>query len=123
MKYFTIACIVVAACMIIGTSAQGSYTTKYDNVNIDDILKSDRLLNNYFKCLMGTGSCTPDAQELKKYIPDALQTECAKCNDKQKNAIHKVINFLIDNKPEQWKQLQAKYDPNNVYITKYRKHL
>ncbi|XP_061396822.1 ejaculatory bulb-specific protein 3-like [Musca vetustissima] len=122
MKYIYLAYI-VAAYMIVATTAQGTYTTKYDNVNIDEILKSDRLLNNYFKCLMDKGSCTPEAQELKRAVPDALQTECSKCSEKQKQAIHKVANFLIDNKPEQWKQLQAKYDPNNVYFNKYRNHL
>lgn len=41
------------------------YTTKYDDMNIDDILKSERLLNNYVKCLMDQGPCTPDGSELK----------------------------------------------------------
>jgi hypothetical protein len=41
------------------------YTTKYDNINLDDILQSDRLLDNYFKCVMETGKCTADGTELK----------------------------------------------------------
>ncbi|XP_005182270.1 ejaculatory bulb-specific protein 3 [Musca domestica] len=122
MKYFCIA-LFVTALMVAGISAQGAFTTKYDNVNIDEILNSDRLLNNYVKCLLDKGSCTADAQELKRAIPDALQTECSKCSDKQKKSIRKVANFLIDNKPEHWKELQGKYDPNNVYYTKYRNQL
>lgn len=55
------------------------YTTKYDGVNLDEILKSERLLNNYFKCLMDKGKCTPDGTELKKTLPDALKTACSKC--------------------------------------------
>lgn len=42
------------------------YTNKFDNVNLDDILNSDRLLTNYVKCLKGTGKCTPDGTELKR---------------------------------------------------------
>lgn len=41
------------------------YTTKYDNVNLQDILRNDRLFNNYYKCLLDNGPCTPDGQELK----------------------------------------------------------
>lgn len=73
--------LIVAALVIVGlASAQGQkYTTKYDGVNLEEILKSDRLLNNYFKCLMDTGKCTPDGNELKRTLPDALRTECSKC--------------------------------------------
>jgi len=41
------------------------YTTKYDNVNLDEILASDRLVDNYFNCIMDRGRCTPDGAELK----------------------------------------------------------
>jgi len=46
--------------------APAIYTSKFDNVNLDQILRSDRLLNNYLKCLMDKGPCTPDAAELKR---------------------------------------------------------
>jgi Insect pheromone-binding family, A10/OS-D len=72
--------LIVFAMVIVGmVNAQVKYTTKYDGVNLDEILKSDRLLNNYFKCLMETGKCTPDGNELKRTLPDALKNECSKC--------------------------------------------
>jgi len=46
-------------------SRDEKYTTKYDNVNLDDILASDRLLDNYINCVMERGKCTPDGAELK----------------------------------------------------------
>lgn len=55
------------------------YTTKYDGVNLDEILKSERLLKNYINCLMDKGKCTPDGTELKRTLPDALKTGCSKC--------------------------------------------
>lgn len=62
--------VVVAFCFafVIAVSAfpaENKYTTKYDNVDLDEILKSDRLLNNYIKCLLEQGKCTPDGAELK----------------------------------------------------------
>ncbi|XP_055635338.1 ejaculatory bulb-specific protein 3-like [Toxorhynchites rutilus septentrionalis] len=101
-------------------AAQDKYTTKYDGVDLDEILKSDRLFNNYYKCLLDQGRCTPDGNELKRVLPDALKTNCAKCSEKQKSGTEKVINYLIDNRAEQWKSLQAKYDPENIYVNKYR---
>ncbi len=96
------------------------YTTKYDGVDIDEILKSDRLFNNYFKCLMDKGKCTPDGSELKRVLPDALKTNCSKCSEKQRSGTERVIKFLIDNKATQWEQLQAKYDPEHVYLTMFK---
>lgn len=41
------------------------YTTKYDNIDVEAIIKSDRLLNNYVGCLLDEKPCTPDGIELK----------------------------------------------------------
>lgn len=117
MKLFIVATFALVAMV----AAQDSkYTTKYDGVDLDEILKSDRLFNNYYKCLMDQGRCTPDGNELKRVLPDALKTDCSKCSEKQKNGSNKVVNYLIDNRPTQWKSLQQKYDPENVYVNKYR---
>jgi len=83
-------------------------------------LKSDRLLTNYFKCLMDKGKCTPDGNELKRTLPDALKTECSKCSEKQKAGTERVIRYLIEKKPDQWRMLQEKYDPQNVYYTRFK---
>lgn len=45
--------------------AEDRYTTKYDNVDLDSILQSERLLKNYINCLLDKGNCTPDGKELK----------------------------------------------------------
>lgn len=58
--------IVIVICAVVAvTWAQNRYTTKYDNVNVDTILENDRVLNNYIKCLMEEGPCTPEGRELK----------------------------------------------------------
>lgn len=41
------------------------YTTKYDNVDLDSIIKNDRLLRAYVDCLLGSKNCTKDGEELK----------------------------------------------------------
>lgn len=52
-------------------------------------------------------------------LPDALESACSKCNEKQKSATEKVFQHLSKNKPAQWAELTAKYDPQSKYRTKY----
>jgi hypothetical protein len=69
MKSFVALLFVLATALALATAARvrrdEKYTTKYDNINLDEILESDRLLDNYLKCLLDTGRCTPDGAELK----------------------------------------------------------
>ncbi|XP_058987077.1 ejaculatory bulb-specific protein 3-like [Musca domestica] len=117
MKIAIISLALIAGCLAM---PQDKYTTKYDSIDLDEILKSDRLFNNYFNCLMDQGNCTPEARELKKILPDALQTECSKCSEKQKQGAEKVARYVIENKRDAWNALQAKYDPEGVYYNKYK---
>ncbi|XP_054277651.1 ejaculatory bulb-specific protein 3-like [Macrosteles quadrilineatus] len=96
------------------------YTTKYDNVDLDDILNNERLLKKAFSCLMDESGCTPDIAELKKALPDALQTDCAKCSDKQKAGAKKVLKFIYEKKPDHFAKLEKKYDPEGIYRNKYK---
>nr|QIS77189.1 CSP2 [Episyrphus balteatus] len=116
MKVLIVAMLAVTIAIV---AAEEKYTTKYDSIDIEEILKSDRLFKNYFNCLMESGKCTPDGRELKRVLPDALKTGCAKCSEKQRAGTERVLKFIIENKPEQWKALQAKYDPDGVYFKKY----
>jgi hypothetical protein len=44
------------------------YTTRYDNIDIDGILKSERLLRSYYNCLMDKGPCTREGLELRSEL-------------------------------------------------------
>ncbi|KAI8041464.1 hypothetical protein M5D96_005729 [Drosophila gunungcola] len=96
-----------------------AYDDKFDNVDLDEILNQERLLINYIKCLEGAGPCTPDAKMLKEILPDAIQTDCTKCTEKQRYGAEKVTRHLIDNRPSDWERLEKIYDPEGVYRMKY----
>lgn len=70
MGYLTVALLIVCALSPIAVLAEDSqYTTKFDNVDVDGIINSERLLNGYVGCLLDRNPCTPDAAELKsEYI-------------------------------------------------------
>ncbi|VVC38111.1 Insect odorant-binding protein A10/Ejaculatory bulb-specific protein 3 [Cinara cedri] len=103
----------------IAMAKPATYTTKFDNINIDEILSNDRLVNNYFKCLMDMGKCTPDGEELKRNLLDAVQNKCANCSEKQKQGSEIIIKFLYEKKPDLWMQLEDKYDPKKIYRQQY----
>lgn len=115
--------VVVLFALVAGVYCARSYSNKYDNVNIDQILKNTRLLDNYIKCLLDLGRCTPEGQELKVIVPDAIREGCTSCSEKQKTASEKVIKFLVKNRRRDWDKLTKKYDPNGEYREKYSHYL
>lgn len=95
MPKFAFYCLVTLFLLVaIAHGDEQTYDLKYDNVDIDEILKSERLLTNYVKCLMEEGPCTEDGRELKETLPDAVATDCSKCSEKQKAGSDKIMHFL-----------------------------
>nr|ARO70321.1 Chemosensory protein 17 [Dendrolimus punctatus] len=109
-------CLVVA----VWCKPSSTYTDKWDHIKVEEILESGRLLKAYVDCLMGQGRCTPDGKALKETLPDALEHECSKCTAKQKSSSDTVIRFLVNKRPDLWKELSHKYDPDNIYQERYK---
>lgn len=67
MRHLVVA--LVAACVLSSSyvlaNEEGQYTTKFDDVDVDAIINSERLLSGYVGCLLDRNPCTPDAAELK----------------------------------------------------------
>ncbi|KAK9310032.1 hypothetical protein QLX08_000507 [Tetragonisca angustula] len=116
----TVLIVLATVCFLLGeVHSEDKYTTKYDDVDINAVLNSERLLNGYVSCLLDRGACTPDAVELKRNLPDALEHDCSACSEKQKEIADKISHYLIDHKAEQWSLLEAKYDPTGAYRQRY----
>lgn len=56
---------------------------------------------------------------VSEVIPDALQTECSKCNDRQKVQAGKIISHMLQNKRAWFDELVEKYDKTGLYRRKY----
>ena len=52
---------------------------------------------------------------LSAHVQDALETDCSKCSAVQKAGADKVLIFLYKNKPDKFKDVQAKFDPDDSY--------
>lgn len=42
-----------------------TYSSKFENIDIDGLIKNERLLQNHYNCLLEGKGCTPEAEELK----------------------------------------------------------
>ncbi|KAJ8670411.1 hypothetical protein QAD02_001670 [Eretmocerus hayati] len=103
-------------CDAAALSEEKVYSDKYDNINVDDILKNERKRENYYNCFIGKAPCiTPDARFFKERFPEAMVTKCVKCTQKQSQNFEKIIDYYIKNEPAKWEAVLVKA------ISDYRK--
>ncbi|KAK5647408.1 hypothetical protein RI129_002300 [Pyrocoelia pectoralis] len=117
--FLMVTLVITLSCVKDGIGENDKYNTKYDNFDVDTIINSPRLLKNYVNCVTDNGPCTAEGEEMKRNIPDALQTNCSKCSEKQKEITDTLLKHIEANEPEYWKMLQDKYDPDRKYSAAY----
>ncbi|XP_075981415.1 allergen Tha p 1-like [Anticarsia gemmatalis] len=123
MKSIIILCVLGVAAVALAKPHESTYTDKYDHVNVREVLANEKLYEGYYKCIVEKGKCTPDAKELKSHIHEALAEHCAKCTEAQREGTKIVLKFLINHKPQHWKELKEKYDSTGKYAAKYEEEL
>lgn len=117
---------VLLSALVICVQVMGSneeYPKIYDQIDVDTILKSERLSNQYTQCLLDKGPCTADGRSLKQILPEAVATQCAKCNDRQKEIARKICAYLKEKNPQAWELFVDKYDPDKKYLEKFEEFL
>ncbi|OWR51069.1 chemosensory protein precursor [Danaus plexippus plexippus] len=93
---------------------------RYENFDVDELVSNLRLLKSYAACFLGEGKCTAEGNDFKKWIPEAVQSNCGKCSDHQKHLVGKVIKACIDKLPEEWNKLNAIHNPDGKYDEKLK---
>uniref|UniRef100_A0A1B6CPR7 Uncharacterized protein n=1 Tax=Clastoptera arizonana TaxID=38151 RepID=A0A1B6CPR7_9HEMI len=97
--------------------------SRLDKVDVDEVIKNQRLYTLLFKCVLETGPCSPDGRELKSRIPEAIKTNCSGCTQQEKTLARKTIKTLMATHKEDWQKLINKYDPDKKYIKNLEKFL
>uniref|UniRef100_A0A182JP34 Chemosensory protein 5 n=1 Tax=Anopheles christyi TaxID=43041 RepID=A0A182JP34_9DIPT len=103
--------------------ARTLYSTRYDNLDIDTILGSNRLVTNYVDCLLSRKPCPPEGKDLKRILPEALRTKCARCSPIQKENALKIITRLYYDYPDQYRALRERWDPSGEYHRRFEEYL
>nr|UNG39398.1 chemosensory protein 4 [Apocheima cinerarius] len=109
----------VSIMALVHVQCEKIYTNKYDGVDLEEILSSERLLTGYVNCLLDLGPCTPDAMELKKNLPDAIDNNCEMCTEWQREGADQVMQYIIEHRPGDWEKLEQKYNEDGSYKRKY----
>lgn len=60
---------------------------------------------------------------LLEALPEAVETVCGKCTDKQKVNIRKVIKAIQQKHPTQWEELVKKNDPTGQHRANFEKFI
>lgn len=97
----------------------GYYQTKYDSLDVEEILNNKRLVIHYVNCLLDRGACPPQGADLKRILPEALETNCLRCTEKQRDVIVRTIRRLRTEYPILWSELVSEYDPDGEYFVRF----
>ncbi|EFA07565.2 chemosensory protein 6 isoform X1 [Tribolium castaneum] len=111
--------IAIAGILAVSAAPAEFYESRYDHLDVESILNNRRMVNYYAACLLSKGPCPPQGVDLKRVLPEALQTNCAKCTEKQRTAAYRSIKRLKKEYPKIWEQLRAVWDPDDVFIRKF----
>ncbi|KYM85077.1 Ejaculatory bulb-specific protein 3 [Atta colombica] len=117
---FVLLCSIVFSGLV---SGKEYYSDTYDNIDVDAIINSDRLLNQYVNCFLDKGSCTADGRSFKNILPDMILTSCEKCTEKQKYTARKIINYMKEHKSNIWAEFVEMYDPDKERIASLEQFL
>ncbi|XP_072942934.1 allergen Tha p 1-like [Epargyreus clarus] len=120
MKTVLVLCVLVAAAAAFPGE---TYNPKYDNFNGQEIAENERLLTSYGNCFAHKGPCTQEGQNIRKIIPEALRTSCAKCTPKQRELVRIVVHAFQKKQPQIWNDIVKKEDPNGEFIESFDKFL
>lgn len=107
--------------IVIVNQCVNAYKYKYDHLDIDEILNNRRLVNYYAACMLDRGPCPPEGMEFKRIFPEALQTNCLKCTEKQKTVILRALKRLRREYPRIWELFANEWDPEDQYYQKFIK--
>lgn len=61
----------------------------------------------------------PNGSPFLEHIPEALDTNCAKCSEKQKSNSIKIGKYIYANEPQYAEELKGKYDPDGKYFQQF----
>nr|WJJ70375.1 venom protein U-MPTX.7-38 [Megalopyge opercularis] len=101
--------------VLVAVAATEFYDSKYDDFDEQEVIDNPRLLKSFANCFLNKSPCTGEGTNFKNLIPEAIQTECAKCSPKQKPKIRKLIIATKEKYPELYEEFLDFFDPNKEY--------
>ncbi|XP_049816025.1 ejaculatory bulb-specific protein 3-like isoform X1 [Schistocerca nitens] len=112
---------VVLVAVLALAAAENRLLSQLDNINVDEVLADPARVDAAVSCFLSDvdQDCNVRSKVVKSLIAEMVKTNCGECSEGQKAGVAKFLGFISKNKPEEMKQLLAKYDPNGEALAKY----
>ncbi|XP_049831592.1 ejaculatory bulb-specific protein 3-like [Schistocerca gregaria] len=107
--------VVVVAALVAAASAQ------FGGTDPGGLLNDPAALTQIIQCLLANSDsgCSLQGRLLKSVLPQLLQSNCAQCSEAQRQDVANVLRHLVNERPEEWQRLAAKYDPAGTLRTQH----
>ncbi|XP_066603688.1 ejaculatory bulb-specific protein 3-like [Prorops nasuta] len=97
------------------------YTGKWNDLNTHDIIDNSRLFKKYKQCILADSNvgCPQEVIELKKVLPEALETVCSKCSTVQVEKIRDTLKYVCEKRKADFDELLKHIDPEGAHRPKF----
>ncbi|KAK5647407.1 hypothetical protein RI129_002299 [Pyrocoelia pectoralis] len=109
--------------VVVRASRGDSFDDDFDNIDIDEILENKRLVDNYIHCFKTGQKCTPEGQKFRDLLPKALKSKCNDCTEEQKEKVYKSLEWAIQNRPDDFLEIEAIHDPDHHFRADFASEL
>nr|QHN69076.1 chemosensory protein 4 [Sirex noctilio] len=97
------------------------YTGRWNDINTKDIIDNARLFKKYKECVISNSAvgCPKEALELKRVLPEALETVCAKCSHVQVTKVQDTLSHICKTRKPDFDEILAKIDPEKTFRPRF----
>ncbi|CAG9837574.1 unnamed protein product [Diabrotica balteata] len=92
-------------------------------IDIETVLKNDRIIKGYIDCVTGKKGCTPEGAALKESWKEGIDKGCDDCDEEEKRKIKKVVKHIYLKHPDWYEEVANALDKDRKYRTKYQKYI
>ncbi|XKL59760.1 hypothetical protein PGB90_000776 [Kerria lacca] len=116
MNYFCFTFVFVLAFINMETSTfRSKYKDLYEKLDFDSLLKNNRLVSLYIRCLLNKNKCNKEGLVLRDAIPEIIETTCGNCTEKERDIVRKVMNFIYTNRNADFEKIYEQFDPERIH--------
>ncbi|XP_011496195.1 PREDICTED: ejaculatory bulb-specific protein 3 [Ceratosolen solmsi marchali] len=80
--------------------------------NTQDIslsLQNRNIVDKEIRCILQRNSCDVIGKQIKALLPEALHNGCARCSPQQALNAKKLMSFMKQNYPNEWRMILQMY--------------
>nr|UMT69255.1 chemosensory protein 3 [Ophraella communa] len=92
-------------------------------VDVDAVIKNDRIMRNYIDCVLDKKTCTPEGTAFKESWKEGLERGCGDCDEETNRIVKKLVKHVYVNKRNWYDELVEALDKDKKYSKKYETYI